>query len=91
MLSDFGTSSLIMWRSLGKFGCNGCDGQVVRTTATGAVDSGLFQSLAKPMILKLLFTAASLLDALQRNNVENKPANLRVVSLGKALSRIPPS
>ena len=41
------------------------------------------------MTLKLVFTA-SLLDVQHRNSVKNKPASL-FVSLGKALSRIPPS
>ena len=41
------------------------------------------------MALKLVFTA-SLLDAQQyRDSVENKPASLLVVPLGKALSGIP--
>ena len=40
---------------------------------------------------KLVFTA-SLLDAQHlRDSVENKPASLLVVPLGKALSGIPPS
>ena len=43
------------------------------------------------MTLKLVFTA-SLLDAQHyRDSVENKPASLLVVPLGKALSWIPPS
>ena len=41
---------------------NSLDGRVIRTSATGAVDSGLNPSRIKPMTLKLLF-AASLLDA----------------------------
>ena len=53
-----------------------------------AVDSGLISSRVKPMTLKLVFTA-SLLDA--QDSVENKPASLLVVPLGKALSGIPPS
>ena len=41
------------------------------------------------MTLKLVFTA-SLLDAQQqRDSVENKPASLLVVPLGKALSGFP--
>ena len=43
------------------------------------------------MTLKLVFTA-SLLDAQhERDSVENKPASLLVVPLGKALSGILPS
>ena len=53
-----------------------------------AVDSSLIPSLVKPMTLKLVFTA-SLLDVQhQRDSVENKPASLLVVPLGKALSGI---
>ena len=33
------------------------DGRVVRASASGAVDSGLILSLAKPITLKLEFTA----------------------------------
>ena len=40
---------------------NSSDGGVVRTSASGAVDSGLLPSRVKPMTLKLVFTA-SLLD-----------------------------
>ena len=43
----------------------------------------------KPMTLKLVFTA-SLLDAQQQwDSVENKPASLLVVPLGKTLSGFP--
>ena len=65
---------------------------MVRASASGAVDSSLIPSRVKSMTLKLigLFTA-SLLDAQhERDSVENKPANLLAVPLGKALSRIPP-
>ena len=41
---------------------NHSDGQVARASASGAADSGLIPRLAKPMALKLVFTA-SLLDA----------------------------
>ena len=64
---------------------------MVRASASGAVDFGLIPSQVKPMTVKLLFTA-SLLDAWhKRDNVENKPASLLVVPLGKALSGITPS
>ena len=56
-----------------------------------AVDLGLIPSRVTPIILKLLF-AASLLDVQHlRDSVENKPASLLVVPLGKTLSGIPPS
>ena len=66
---------------------------MVRASASGAVDLSLIPSRVKPVTLNLVFTAF-LLDAQhQRDNVENKPASLRVVPLGKAkaLSGIPPS
>ena len=70
---------------------NSSDGRVVRAFASGAVDSGLIPTLVKPMTLKLVFTV-SMLDAQHlRDSVENKPASLFVVPLGKALSGIPPS
>ena len=69
---------------------NSSDCRVVRASASRAVDLGLITSRVKLMTLKLVFTA-SLLDAQhQRNSVENKPASLLVVLLGKALSGIPP-
>ena len=40
---------------------NSSNGQMVRASASGAVDSSLIPSLVKPMALKLVFTA-SLLD-----------------------------
>ena len=59
-------------------------------SASEAVDLGLIPSRVKPMTLKLLFTAF-LPDAQhKRNSMENKPASLLVVPLGKALSGIPP-
>ena len=64
---------------------------MVRASASGAVDSGLIPIRVKPITLKLLFTV-SVLDAQHcRDSVENKPASLLVVPLGKALSGIPPS
>ena len=41
---------------------NSSDGRVVKVSASGAVDSGLISSRAKPMTSKLVCTA-SLLDA----------------------------
>ena len=36
---------------------NSSDGQVVRVSASGAVDSGLIPSRVKPMALKMIFTS----------------------------------
>ena len=41
---------------------NSSDGQVIKASAFGVVDSGLILSRVKPMTVKLVFTA-SLLDA----------------------------
>ena len=67
------------------------DSQVVRASASGAVDLGLIPSRVKPMALKLVFTAS--LRGVQhlRDSVKNKPASSLVVPLGRALSGIPPS
>ena len=65
------------------------DARVVRAFASKNVDLSLIPSLVKPMTLKLVFTV-SLLDAQhERDSVENKPASLLSVPLGKALSGIP--
>ena len=59
-------------------------------SASGAVNLGLIPSRVKLMPVKKVFTA-SLLDALHlRDSVENKPASLLAVPLGKALSGISP-
>ena len=64
---------------------------MVRTSASGAVDSDLISSRVKPMTLELVFTV-SMLDAQhERDSAENKPASLLVVSLEKAFNGIPPS
>ena len=63
----------------------------LQASTSGAVDSGLIPSSVKPTTVKLVFTA-SLIDAQnQKESVENKPASLLVIMLGKALSAIPPS
>ena len=67
------------------------DGQVVTAFASGGADSGWIPSRVKPMTLKLVFTAFFLDTQHYKNSVENKPASLLVVPLGKALSGIPPS
>ena len=56
----------------------------------GASASGSVVSV-KPMTLTLVFTAALLDTQHLRDSVKNKPASLRVVPLGKALSGISPS
>ena len=69
---------------------NSSDGEVVRASASGAIDLGLIPSQVKPMTLKMVFTA-SLLDAQhERDCVENKTTSLLVAPLGKALSGTPP-
>ena len=61
---------------------------MVRASAYRAINSGLIPSRVKPMTLKLVLTA-SLLDAQHyRDSMENKPASLLVVRLGKTLSGI---
>ena len=68
------------------------DGVVVRASASQLVDLGLisqFESYQKT--LKIVFTASLLGAQHIRNSVENKPASLLVVSLGKALNGMPPS
>ena len=69
------------------------DGVVVRASASQSVDLG-FISLVESYLktLKKMVFTASLLGAQQiRDSVENKPASLLVVSLGRALNGMPPS
>ena len=76
------------------------DGVVVRASASQSVDLGLVTIVgvfnicrveSHQKTLKMVFTA-SLLGAQQnRDSVENKPASLLVVSLGKTLNGMPPS
>ena len=62
---------------------------MVGASASVALDSGLIPSRVKPTPLELVFSA-SLLDAQHyRDCVENKPAGLLAVPLGKALNKIP--
>ena len=62
---------------------------MLRASAFALVDSVLISRRIKPMTFKLVFTA-SLLDAQhQGDSVKDKPANLLVVPLGKALCSIP--
>ena len=65
---------------------------MVRASASQSVDLGfisLVESYQKT--LKMVFTASLLGAHHIRDSVENKPASLLVVSLGKALNRMPPS
>ena len=62
-----------------------------RTSDSGSVDLGFDSESGQTNDLKLVFTA-SLFDVQHlRDSVENKPASLLVVPLGKALNGIPPS
>ena len=58
-------------------------------SASGAVDTGLISSWVKPMTLKLVFTAFLFDVQHYRDSVENKPASLLVVPLGKHLAGFP--
>ena len=71
---------------------NRSDDRVVKASTSGAVYLGLIPNRVKLMTLKLVFTA-SLMDVqhVVRDSVENKPASLLAVPLGKALSGISPS
>ena len=73
--------------------CNRRDGVVVRASASQSVDLGfIFPCRVIPKDFKKMVFTASLLGAQQiRDSVENKPASLLVVSLGKALNGTPPS
>ena len=70
---------------------NSSDGQVVRASASEAAYSAFIPSRVKSMTLKSVFTASVLDVQHYRDSVENKPASLLVVLLGKALSGISPS
>ena len=68
------------------------DGVAVRASASQSVDLGfisLVESYQKT--LKMVFTASLLGAQHIRYSVENKPARLLIVSLGKALNGMPPS
>ena len=67
------------------------DGRVVRASASDSVDSSLISSRVKPMTIKLVFTASLIDTQHYRDSVENKPASLAVVPLGKALNGVTPS
>ena len=61
---------------------------MVRGSASAVVDLGLIPSRAKPMALKLVFTASLLDTQHERDRVKNKRASSLAVPLGKALSGI---
>ena len=56
-----------------------------------AVDSGLIPSRVKPMTLNIGIHSFPAWRSALKDSVENKPASLLVVPLGKALGGIPPS
>ena len=55
--------------------CYCLDGQLVRASASEAVDLGLIPSAVQPITLKLVFTAFLLDTQNWRNSVEKKPAS----------------
>ena len=66
------------------------DSRVDKASSFGAVDLSFIPSRVKLMIVKLVFIPF-LLDAQHyRDCVKNKPANLRVIPLEKAVSGILP-
>ena len=68
------------------------DGVVVRASALQSVDLGfVFQLGHAKRLQKMVFTASLLGAQHNRDSVENKPASLLVVSLGKTLKGMPPS
>ena len=75
-----------------KYDHNGCDGVVIRASASQSVDLRLFpKSSHAKSLLKIVFTA-SLLGAQQnRDSVKSNPTSLLVVSLGKTFNWMPPS
>ena len=73
-------------------GTPGLDGAVDRASASEPVDLGfIFQVESYQKTLKMVFKAFLLGAQQNRDSVENKPATLFVVSLGKALDGTPPS
>ena len=68
------------------------DGVMVRASALQSVDLGfVFQLGHAKRLQKMVFTAFLLGAQHNRDSVENKPASLLVVSLGKTLNGMPPS
>ena len=65
------------------------DGGVVKASASRVVDSGFILRGVKPMTVKLLFTASLFVAQHYGDSVDNKPASLLFVPLGKTLSGIP--
>ena len=68
------------------------DGVVVRVSASQSIDLGLIPEVESyQMTLKnSICSFSDWHSALKRDSVENKPASLLVVSLGKALNGAPP-
>ena len=62
-----------------------------RSSASGTVDLGVIPSRVKPKTLELVFAASLLHVQHNGDSVENKPASLLVVPLGKTLGKIQPS
>ena len=68
------------------------DGKVVTASTSQSVDLGSFpKSSHTKRLQKMVFTASLLGTQHNRNSVENKPASLLVVSLGKTHKEKPPS
>ena len=67
------------------------DGVVVRASASQSVDLGFIpKSSHTKRLQKMVFTASLLGAQHKKGGVENKPASLLVVFLGKALNGTPP-
>ena len=67
-----------------------CDGVVVRASALQSEDLGFISQVESyQKILKMVFTVFLLGAQQNRNSLENKPASLLVVSLGKRLNGMP--
>ena len=72
--------------------CNRRDGIVARAFASQSVDLGFISLVELYQKSLIVVFTVSLLGAKQnRDSVENKPASLLIVSLGKALNEMPPS
>ena len=68
------------------------DGVVVRASASQSVDLGFISQVESyQKTLKNGIHSSLLSDQHKRDSVENKPANLLVVSLGKSLNGMPTS
>ena len=61
---------------------------MVKACASGAADSGLIASRAKPITSKFIFTASCFGAQHERGNVENKLENLLIAPFEMALSGV---